>query len=60
MGYLTAVEEYLARAEGVPFKVETLLTAAEKLDPAGYEATRRVVSGGFRESFEDAVTALYA
>ncbi|MBL8998122.1 MAG: hypothetical protein JNL44_12490 [Gemmatimonadetes bacterium] len=60
MGYLTAVEEYLARAEGVPFKVGTLLAAAEKLDPAGYEATRRVVAGGYRESFEDAVTAIYA
>jgi hypothetical protein len=60
LGYLTAVEEYLARAEGVPFDIATLLTAAEKLDPAGFRATERIRAGGFRETFEEAVTALYA
>lgn len=60
MGYLTAVEEYLARAAGVPFDINTLLVASEKLDGAGFSATRRVREGSFRESFEEAVTALYA
>ena len=60
MGYLTAVEEYLAKAEGVPFDINTLLVAAEKLDAAGYAATARVRIGGFRETFEEAVTAIYA
>lgn len=60
MGYLTAVEEYLAREAGVPFDVATLLEAAKKLDEAGYRATERQRANGFAESFEQAVTALYA
>lgn len=59
MGYLTAAEEYLAHLEGVPFDVQTLIEAAKRLDTAGFEATSRVKQGGFRESFEDAVHALY-
>jgi hypothetical protein len=54
MGYLTAVEEYLSRREGRPFALETLFDAARRLDVVGYEGTRRVVEGGFRESFEEA------
>lgn len=60
MGYLTAVEEYLARAEQVPFDVQTLIVAAEQLDAAGLSAARRVRERGFRETFEEAVTASYA
>ena len=60
MGYLTAVEEYLAKVEGVPFDIHTLLIAARKLDAAGFSAARRVKERGFRESFEEAVTAIYA
>lgn len=60
MGYLTAVEEYLARLEGIPFDVRTLLVAAEKLDGAGFSAARRVRERSFRESFEEAVLAIYA
>ncbi len=60
MGYLTAVEEYLAHEAGVPFDVATLIAAAGKLEEAGFRATERQRAGGFRESFEDAVTALYA
>ena len=59
MGYLTAAEEYLAHLEGVPFNVSTLIEAAKRLDTAGFEATSRVKQGGFKESFEDAVLALY-
>lgn len=59
MGYLTAVEEYLARIEGVPFDIHTLLEASRKLDGAAFAATERIRAGGFAESFEEAITALY-
>lgn len=60
MGYLTAVEQYLAVLEGQVFDVGTVLTAAERLDTAGFEATSRILAHGHRETFEEAVTALYA
>ncbi|WP_148306392.1 hypothetical protein [Gemmatirosa kalamazoonensis] len=59
MGYLTAVEEYLARRQGTPFDVTTLLHAAHRLYDVGLEATVRVVAGRFRESFQDAARAIY-
>jgi hypothetical protein len=55
MGYLTALEEYLARVENVPFDVGTLLDAARKLDAVAFDATRRLISQDFAVSFEDAV-----
>lgn len=55
MGYLTAVEEYLARAEGVPFDIGTMMGAARKLEAPCYEATRHVREGNFGMRFEDAV-----
>ena len=57
MGYLTAVEEYLAKAEGVPFDIATLLVAAQKMDGIGYRAAKRVRDGGFSQSFEEAASA---
>lgn len=59
MGYLTAVEEYLARRAGVPFDVETLITAARRLREVGATLTRRVVDVGYAESFQDAARAVY-
>jgi hypothetical protein len=59
MGYLTAVEEYLAHEAGVPFAIETMLQASTKLDEAGFRATERMRANGFSESFEQAVTAIY-
>jgi hypothetical protein len=59
MGYLTAVEEYLSKLDGIPFDVASLLVAAERLETAGFEATREVVRQGYGCSFEDAVVALY-
>ena len=42
MGYLTAAEEYLARVDGVPFDIETMVEAAELMTgPA--EAAMRVL-----------------
>ena len=60
MGYLTAVEEYLAHVDGKPFRMETLLDAARRLEVAAFEATKRVRERGFAISFEDAVRAIYA
>ena len=60
MGYLAAVEEYLARSEQLPFDIKALLAAAEKLDAVGFSATKRVRDGGFSETFEEAATAIYA
>jgi hypothetical protein len=59
MGYLTAVEEYLARREGTPFDVATLVRAAHRLHDVGLEATVRVLAGRYRESFQDAARAIY-
>ncbi len=60
VGYLTAVEAYLCKQAGAPFKVEDMFAAAAELEPVGMNATQRVLAGGNRESFEDAVVALYS
>lgn len=60
MGYLTAVEEYLAVIEKQRFDVQTMLEAARRLEQAGFETTARIIKGGHRETFEQAVTAVYA
>jgi glutamate dehydrogenase/leucine dehydrogenase len=54
MGYLTAVEEYLAITEGHAFDVHTLLDAAKRLEPAAHDATRLQVERNFALRFEDA------
>ncbi len=67
MGYLTAAEEYLSRLEGTQLNRSALMTASQRLEEVGYEATARVLSsgiagqggGGYSESFSDAVTAIY-
>jgi len=60
MGYLTAAEEYLSRLEGVPLDTESLVRAAQRLEVAGFEATTRILNSAHSETFEEAVTALYA
>jgi hypothetical protein len=60
MGYLTAVEEYLANLESEPFDVETLMQASGKLEEAGFRAGRRQLARDFAISFEDAVREEYA
>ncbi len=60
MGYLTAVEEYLAAREGTPFELAPLFDAATALEAAGFEATRYVREHGGTPSFENAVRAVYA
>jgi hypothetical protein len=58
MGYLTAVEEYLARVEGTPFDVATLHEAAKRLETAAFEATRYARESAFAFSFEEAMRAV--
>jgi hypothetical protein len=53
MGYLTAVEEYLARAEGQPFDVATMVDAAALLDPPVFAAMEQLRAEQFARSFED-------
>ena len=48
-------EEYLARVEGVPFDVQTLLDAARRLEGASYEAVRLVRARDFAIGFEEAM-----
>jgi hypothetical protein len=59
MGYLTAVEQYLATAERVPFDVATLLEAARALDAAAFDATRYARESDFAFSFEEAMRKVF-
>ncbi|MEO7520357.1 MAG: NAD(P)-dependent oxidoreductase [Gemmatimonas sp.] len=59
MGYLTAAEEYLARAAGMPFDLESLLQTATALEQVGFHATEYVVGTGGQQSFQDALLDLY-
>lgn len=59
MGYLTAVEEYLTLLEGTPFRVETLMEAAQKLEAVGERVARHQIARNFAISFEDAVREVY-
>jgi hypothetical protein len=60
MGYLTAVEEYLARVEEVPFDVRSLYDAAKRLESVSYEAARRQRELSYSISFEEAVRQICA
>jgi hypothetical protein len=58
MGYLTAVEEYLAKLEDRPFDVLTLFDAAKRLEEVGRRGATRATGTG--ESFEEAVRELFS
>jgi hypothetical protein len=58
MGYLTAVEQYLAHLEGVKFAVEPLFAAAATLEEPVYRATRLMIDRKFALGFEQAVEEL--
>ena len=60
MGYLTAVEQYLADLEGVPFDAETLFEASADLERPAYEATKYILDRDFTLGFEEAVEAICA
>lgn len=53
MGYLTAAEEYLLRLERETLDVRSMIEAAAMLERPAYEATTRVISGGYTASFEE-------
>ena len=55
MGYLTALEEYLARREGKPFELQTVLDAARRLELVGREGMAGVIASGWTRTFEDVV-----
>lgn len=59
MGYLTAVEQYLAHLEGVPFDVDTIFAASAGLEEPACQATTHMIEQGFTTTFEAAVEALY-
>lgn len=58
MGYLTAVEQYLAELEGVPFVVDTIMDAAAALEEPAFRATTHMIETGFQRRFEDAIEAV--
>lgn len=60
MGYLTAVEEYLASVEGVPFDVQTLFDASRRLESAAFDAVRYQRDHDYAVSFEDAIRSVCA
>lgn len=60
MGYLTAAEQYLADAEGLPFNEATLFEAAIELERPAYEATRYMLERDFALDFETAIEAIAA
>jgi len=58
MGYLTAVEQYLAHLEGTPFDVDTIFAASADLEQPAWRATRHMIEQGFAGTFEEAVEAV--
>jgi hypothetical protein len=54
MGYLTAVEEYLAVRDGLRFEIRQMLEASKRLEVVGRQATSLVKSRGYEISFEEA------
>ena len=59
MGYLTAVEQYLAHLEKVPFDASTLMVAARSLEKPVREATKLMMDKDFQLTFEQAVEELH-
>ena len=60
MGYLTALEEYLARVEGVPFDVNTMVAAASHMADPIDAAMRELRERDFAISFDAALKTVCA
>ena len=60
MGYLTAVEQYLAAAAGKPFDIQTMMTAAGDLEGPAYRAAKYQRDHDFAVSFEQAIAVVCA
>ena len=54
MGYLTAVEEYLAVKEGLRFEMRQMLEASKRLEVVGRQASSLIKSRGYEMTFEEA------
>ena len=59
MGYLTAVEEYIARKEGKPYDVEAIFEPAGRLEGVSHRAAKHVVDGEFELQFGPAIESLF-
>ena len=60
MGYLTAVEQYLAHDAGERFAIDSMLEAAEGLQEPAFRATKYMRDNDFRMSFEAAIDTVCA
>jgi hypothetical protein len=54
MGYLTAVEEFLAVKEGLRFEMRQMLEASKRLEVVGRQASSLIKSRGYELTFEEA------
>jgi hypothetical protein len=59
MGYLTAVENYLARNTNQPFNVSVMFEAATGLREVGRKVSEAVLKEGFARGFEDVAREVY-
>lgn len=60
MGYLTAVEQYLAESEGNQLDLKTMLDAAADLERPTHDATRYMINGDFAVDFAEAIETVCA
>jgi hypothetical protein len=60
MGYLTAVEQYLAHSAGERFSIDSLLDAAAGLQEPAYRAVKLMRDKDFALDFETAIEAVCA
>jgi len=60
MGYLTAVENYLAVAAGKPFNIAGMFEAAAGLRTVAKQTTSKVLLENFARSFEDVARESYS
>ena len=54
MGYLTAVEEYLAVKDGLRFEIRQMMEASKRLEVVGRQASSLIKSRGYEITFEQA------
>ena len=60
MGYLTAVEEYLAVKDGLRFEIRQMLEASKRLEVVGRQASSLIKSRGYELTFEGAAEEIGA
>ena len=60
MGYLTAVEQYLATAAGKAFDIVSMIEAAAQLQEPAFRATKHMRDRDFAVDFQQAIAAVCA